>query len=1799
MKKTLQRNQAGLPFTRKTGTPLLLIMLLITLTSLSLPASAATITGMIWNDINADTLVGDAAHNTPGSNVLTQADNSQRGALSANTYGDPVVPGAGVESGYEGVQLCVTGTNTCTMTAADGTYSLEVPDGSSITVNAPEGYLFSSDDPAGDNDADQQPVDPVPPNPWTAQITAASIAAGNTNAGIAPIPKIVTGWFDTNGINDGVQGIISGSADYNTHGNCQTTAPYEDPLDASLNMDTAFSDPGDDCHKYDTVVRTNDTVDFVPTIKLDNSPAGGIDNIILEIQFSSISGADLQIDTPLLSGLPVGCETGSSFSPPSGIIEHADGGLTLICNIGTIENGQEFRVISLKPTGSSPNGSGFKAEINAYAAANNAVPGTEQPSPELQISSIPQFDITKNAYNGAAGIDGGSARNVSGLYPGTSSSNHVTGITENGLRIIHQISILADGTGRGISALGDSFTFDEVIDPRYAAFGARVTACTPTITGSWTAPLDGNGAAPPYEDNRTIDNGSWSCATDGSSNTITISNADTSGAHYPETGGSGASTSPHKIVVTGQISVWYPYSAFYRFAGADKIFNTADDGASLNPNDPNLWQYGDDPITGTYQQTNCLANFDPDSLDAQGNTVSNYGTNYEPGWDGSTANANNCRNTSFNISVTGSFHKRYAGAWYLDDTGQLTDRHRFFDAPRYHWACTGTPDRLIVPGQSACGSGDGPIVGNQLFTASLIFHANRSAIDLEKPELCEVIDNSTYTLEKIPANTNPAIPAQIVGKYAYYNYNDSAIPGIDGGPGNLGYVYAADHGFYLEYARFNPANTSQRTWQINHATGAPDPISSIVPLDNAQQQLAAKDCGSALTTSGELEWTADPDAAGWDIGDVVIVRMKSDDGVAIQAGDYSTNMHLHFKAREHFYAPDFPAEDGQIIPLGTLLANVSNYAYDNDGDGNTDYGTGSYDAASHTGANASGSSTLAYGDRLIFQTVNASIEKQAYQFWNGSSAGDDDTTQVNVGDSIMWSLHPSINSINNAAIAKDVTITDTLPAYVEYAPGCTPPPPAGLSGPVVQLNTPNAGETTLTWSYDSDLPANQSLEPISVCTNTDPFAPAEPSLDVINQVEIRASNIAYSRRSHTRDRLVEMVQVGRFAVAKSVDFPLDFQEQDQVWTLQWANTSDTFPFNPPDIIDVFAFMGDGPGSGAERELYPSNYNGGARLTAIPDIPQVTGSTGNRADGGQWYATCEAPGTINFDPQDASNNLPGIWIAVPANSRANPSGSCLLEDVTAIRWISSDTLLAQDNATVSFPLQTYNNEANNLYVNRYSAYTASFDETVRSNEPFVQIIGFTLGDLLWMDANGNNIFDEGSDITAPAGLPVTLYDDNDNQLSTTTTDANGRWYFEALTGDQYDNSGSYVAGNYYVTIDISSLPPGWKAGDNPQTDPNSNENENTDHHLIEDNGILRSAGLVQLSANVNAAGLITGAEPVGDNVKILGNPLIRDDLTNFTLDLMLSPERGNIEVTKQLEWNEGPLDNWQFTIVSNDTTECPLPITNFNNPAASDNQGKVQFDNLLVYGITTGNKCSYTIAETGTQGSWTYTSQTPGGPHEVADGATTAVNVLNNRNKGALKVDKSVLGNAAPQGWRFTLSSLTADCNIPATTDNPQTTVDGSGGSVTFDNLPTHAATTPFAECLYQVDETSQNGWLLNTAPGNMTNLQVSNGNTSSIDVSNKQDVIDLSLQKKTFSADGLTEIVDVRPGNQFIYRLEVVNDGPQDAANVVIEDKLPPQVTYISNDSGATYANGTLTWTLNSLPNGATATLDITVQVPW
>ena len=68
-------------------------------------------------------------------------------------------------------------------------------------------------------------------------------------------------------------------------------------------------------------------------------------------------------------------------------------------------------------------------------------------------------------------------------------------------------------------------------------------------------------------------------------------------------------------------------------------------------------------------------------------------------------------------------------------------------------------------------------------------------------------------------------------------------------------------------------------------------------------------------------------------------------------------------------------------------------------------------------------------------------------------------------------------------------------------------------------------------------------------------------------------------------------------------------------------------------------------------------------------------------------------------------------------------------------------------------------------------------------------------------------------------------------------------------------------------------------------------------------------------------------------------------------------------------------------------------------------------------------------------------------------------------------------------------------------------------------------------------------------------------------------------------------------GDTIVYTLTLTNSGPNQATNLTLTDQLPAGVTYVSDDGAGAYASGTGVWTIGTLNNGATATLNITATV--
>jgi uncharacterized repeat protein (TIGR01451 family) len=85
-------------------------------------------------------------------------------------------------------------------------------------------------------------------------------------------------------------------------------------------------------------------------------------------------------------------------------------------------------------------------------------------------------------------------------------------------------------------------------------------------------------------------------------------------------------------------------------------------------------------------------------------------------------------------------------------------------------------------------------------------------------------------------------------------------------------------------------------------------------------------------------------------------------------------------------------------------------------------------------------------------------------------------------------------------------------------------------------------------------------------------------------------------------------------------------------------------------------------------------------------------------------------------------------------------------------------------------------------------------------------------------------------------------------------------------------------------------------------------------------------------------------------------------------------------------------------------------------------------------------------------------------------------------------------------------------------------------------------------------------------------------------------IIDLELTKDVDKAE-------VPLGEEVIFTVSVINQGPDDATGVVVTDTLPTGLTYVSDNAGGAYDNATGIWTIGELAVGASVSMDFTATV--
>ena len=1134
---------------------------------------------------------------------------------------------------------------------------------------------------------------------------------------------------------------------------------------------------------------------------------------------------------------PSGTVLAPKVDPPAGTTS-----VVLKCNVGLMGAAKDAVILDTQVfvSANSTNGATFTENVRTYGATDAGVTTARPDGPHqfgpFEITAAPRYDIAKTGTFQYGGF----------------SYREINGQQVLGKYLYYNVTVATDRK-TGVEAFQQPVKFEDSLWGQYVGAGQNGADATVNAALKWYLvdcyPHTGDGRQPQGTSvygkvgmkNATVTNGpvsttensvrdSGTCsfqrqsASDTSNYDVTLTGIDTTGATYPTKSVNGTTLPADKYYVAS-----YEMVAFVPRDEIDKMTGAANDGVGIG----RIW--------------NRVGGFDPNGMSG----ASNFGSGTEPGYCAPGPNTDrlaNCAtmpNGNQSNNVAGPAEIKISPGVWSKEFADVTQSWGFRSAP--------------PPGASGAHDGRGQVQPGQTFTS-------RVKVSPESPnntnlEMCDVFDNSTLKIS--PLGKDQTVQnEQYGGAYAQMAFQPA------GGEIRIADQPAFQKNFQIRYGHVDLTGNNPNTGVLNTNDNRWEGDWSV-------QAAAASGSGTACGKPG-ITFYDNPNDVPGGLDAVNVVWAKAVGGY-VQPVSSTVMMTFGLEQRNTYNGGPHA---GEQIPANTISANFGNIKSDSFGTWSTNrYIPG---AGNTGGQRRNGESGDTTGDRWSLVRAEMAIKKWSIAGnVNGEDAtgvaADGQTGTAKAGTPVIWNIRASLTAASDPAPpVTNVVITDTLPAGVDYDADAT----AALADNVAPSSaTVNAnGTTTLVWNLGSRTP-NATIPDFRVVTRVDPFVANNVSL--VNNVNIKADGIVPIQNAHNDGHTVTVQQPGSLQLKKSVDQTLDLQNQDQAYTLQIKNFSDTLQIQAPTIIDVLPYNGDATNAAKVNRNPASKYAGTNTLVQAPQVFRFDGTT--PAAGTMYYTTVPAAQV----PQDLNADTnPGIW------------STTFTPNATAFKFVASNPLGnvasgAASGLQIKVQTKQTGNAAGNLYANRFTAFSSTLMnngkyQLLTSNQVTVRVVGFSLGDLIWFDLDNDGKYTPGVDKTAPAGVKVEVHR-ADGSLApggAVTTDKNGRWVVNDLE-----------QGDYHAVVPASQFAPGGPlAGYVPQTvgyqsDPNTDKNEDVDHNGAAQGDGSMKTGNIRLSATVSGS-TITGDEPLGDNVANLQvTPGTTDRFTNFTLDMALRATPG--------------------------------------------------------------------------------------------------------------------------------------------------------------------------------------------------------------------------------------------------------------------------------------------------------------------
>ncbi|MCS4484792.1 hypothetical protein NXS08_04785 [Gleimia sp. 6138-11-ORH1] len=1023
---------------------------------------------------------------------------------------------------------------------------------------------------------------------------------------------------------------------------------------------------------------------------------------------------------------------------------------TVTCNLGDVDGGASLNYgFSVKLSNLAPQGHKLTPASFSYKADGIAEEVVNANLPSVTASSKLKWDVSKNTFQTTPDT-GYVSTPVFAPCPWDTK--------QSCFRVTHSVMLMAPNGGKGIMpGIGDVTLVDDLspeslypeltpeqhqqIKANIDKYGARIYPAINNfgIAGSKVG-VSENGIQLDAT-NAVIDSGTMKI--DGQANggsqpgkevTLTFENPDLS-----------LRTSPTMTARSGvplDVSKGYAISrAFYVYT---PVATTKDFGTP-NPKDPE---------SKSLKSVNKFKN-----LRVQGFTDADV-------QNGDANPTNDYRSTTFNISVTGSVSKYFAGVVGVENN---TPPEQFVSSDK--WRGEG------LPGGGTYRDGQQTVAPTQEVVSIIRFTGPNPAVDVtDSMVVCDSWDNSklylkkknwlgtTYLDKPRPTGWGRGVPSE--GEAVWITGYDNVA---------------------------NPEGTNSMDATMKSQVPTIKVQYSALPggssTDYGNNHVSA--CGN-----DKGPWFDDPAAVpGND-------PAKAAEGVYTGVGRVRIFVvlppavgkfeGLGYGTRTNFavgmeVAPDL--KPGTVIPNWASMKRVTrtdgtSYTLDEVlADPKVNWNSSTY----NPGEVASDTFNGVLGDRLIVGDVQVRIDKKVRK----GEAGEFTSTppQVSGGDIVQYQLSPSLtsNATKLPGNTAPVWIEDCLPgasAFVSSVPEPTIVSTDGVPADAKLANKCKPGDTYIRWEFPN-AEINGKWKPINVTTEVLDIAKTG---SYANKVEIWAEGDQSPVSLRTSEATISITNPAGMKLAKIALTPVlqvnpaGAQNRDiHKWRVLLVNNNEpsAAAVSDPIVIDVL------PKRGTNGSAYDGDFN----------FVSATAKSGEKI----LYTKADSA-SIHVHGSDASN-LPGgttTWCdaAVNGNPVIDNGGGCpaSLTEVTGLYVKREGAFSVGQSVEFEVAMEGIANKKAEEYINTVGASAQGLTFPVGPINRKETTIAASIGDRFFIDANGNGLYEDGEPAVAGADVRVTGTDDLGNPVDVTVqTKADGTYLVPSLRASD--------AAGYKVTFTI--------------------------------------------------------------------------------------------------------------------------------------------------------------------------------------------------------------------------------------------------------------------------------------------------------------------------------------------------------------------------------------------------------------